>query len=407
MDYDRKSTVSSFYGARRSTDVLNANPPATGRGGQYAAPSTRPRVDSASSFYADRQSRPSHDVLSHQGQSAGYNASSFFDVGRQEPVKGGADEQEEEEEEEGGEPQADSWDIYADFNNVGPRYSTAFGVGQRQTQDSNYHQLPSSIPKAAPKSEVDVESALGPVELVTVPALGPEWQRSELKSMTKSGKREIKGAERKAKWKAWNRGDIGLFGTKWFTKKFLVFSVFGLCVLIGITLAITIPRVPAITFSGSSALTQESGSFNNSIPTEFSRSPANFSFPAYANVQVDTTSNIIPITFNSVGAEVWYTSTSMQVATGYFGKKTLPAKSFPVIQIPLNFSYVATNDSDPTWVAWYDACRNSAIDQNGVRPGVNFELILTMDIAGLPKTQTASAQAANADCPFELPVNSQ
>ncbi|KAI6018390.1 hypothetical protein EDC04DRAFT_2742178 [Pisolithus marmoratus] len=404
MDYDRKSTVSSFYGARRSTDILNTNPPTTGRGGQYAVPSTRPRVDSASSFYADRQSRTSHDLLNHPGQSAGYNASSFFDVGRQEPVKGGADEEEEEEE---AQPQADSWDIYADFNNVGPRYSTAFGIGQRQTQDSSYHQLPSSTPLVAPKSETDAESALAPVELVTVPALGPEWQRSELKSMTKAGKRELKGKERKAKWKAWNHGDIGLFGTKWFTKKFLVFSVFGLCVLIGIVLAITIPRVPGISFGGSSPLTQLSGSFNDSIPTEFTRSPANFSFPAYANVQVDTSSNIIPLTFNSIDAEVWYTSTSMQVATGYFGKKTLPAKSFPVIQIPLNFSYVATNDTDPTWVAWYNACKNAATDQNGVRPGVNFELILKMDIAGLPTTQTASTQAANAGCPFELPVNSQ
>ncbi|KAI6015398.1 hypothetical protein PISMIDRAFT_189853 [Pisolithus microcarpus 441] len=403
MDYDRKSTVSSFYGARRSTDILNANPPSTDRRGQYAAPSARPRVDSASSFYADRQSRASHDLLNQHGQSAGYNASSFFDAGRQEPVKGGVDEEEVVE----AEPQADSWDIYADFNNVGPRYSTAFGIGQRQAQDSSYHQIPSSTPAIAPKSETDVESTLTPVELVTVPALGPEWQRSELKSMTKSGKRELKGVERKAKWKAWNRGEIGLFGTKWFTKKFLVFFVFGLCVLIGITLAITIPRVPGITFSGSSPLTQVSGSFNDSIPIEFSRSPANFSFPAYANVQVDTTGNIIPLTFNSIDAQVWYSSTNMQVATGYFGKKTLPAKSFPVIQIPLNFSYVATNDTDPTWVAWYDACKNAATDPNGVQPGINFELILNMDIAGLPTSQSASAQAANAACPFQLPVNSQ
>ncbi|KAG6337378.1 hypothetical protein ID866_1701 [Astraeus odoratus] len=404
MDYDRKSAVSSFYGERRSTDAINDNPATAGLGarqprvGQYNARTTRPRVDSASSFYADRQSRTSQDLLNHGGQSAGYNASSFFDAGRQEPVKGGADEEEEEE------PQAHSWDIYADFNNVGPRYSSAFGIGQRQ-QESGYHQIQPSTPSAEPKSEGDVESALGPVELVTVPALGPEWQRSELKSMSKSGKRELRNEERRAKWKAWNRGEIGLFGTKWFTKKFLVFLVFAICVLIAITLAITIPRVPALSFDGSSPLTAATGSFNESVPTEFNRSPANFSFPAYAEIQVDTTSNIIPLTFNSIEAQIWYPSTSMQIGTGYFGKKTLPAKSYPVIEMPLNFTYVATNDTDPTWVAWYDACKNSELYSSGVRPGVNFELILSMDIAGLPSTHTASTQVANAACPFELPVN--
>jgi len=136
MEYDRKSAVSSFYGARRSTDPLNDNqttaplPSNAGHASQYAPHTNRTRVDSASSYYADRQSRRSHDML-NPGQSAGYNASSFFDVGRQEPLKGGADEQEEAA------PQNQPWDIYADFNNSGPRYSTAFGIGQRQ-QEAGY-----------------------------------------------------------------------------------------------------------------------------------------------------------------------------------------------------------------------------------------------------------------------------
>ena len=54
--------------------------------------------------------------------SAGYNRSSFFHVGREEPLKGGRDEEKD--------PQEDAWDVYADFNNVGPRYSSAFGMGQ-------------------------------------------------------------------------------------------------------------------------------------------------------------------------------------------------------------------------------------------------------------------------------------
>jgi len=54
--------------------------------------------------------------------SAGYNRGSFFHVGREEPLKGGRDEEKD--------PKEDAWDVYADFNNAGPRYSSAFGMGQ-------------------------------------------------------------------------------------------------------------------------------------------------------------------------------------------------------------------------------------------------------------------------------------
>lgn len=99
-------------------------------------------------------------------------------------------------------------------------------------KNNSYHQLPPTTSVAASKVEaVDNDSTLAQVELVTVPALGPEWDRSEMKQMTKSGRRETKNDERRAKWKAWNRGEIGLCGTKWFTKKFLVFFIFTWCAM--------------------------------------------------------------------------------------------------------------------------------------------------------------------------------
>lgn len=90
-----------------------------------------------------------------------------------------------------------------------------------------YHQLPPPPPPGA-KTDGDADSTHTPVELVTVPALGPEWQKSEMKNMTKSGRREIKSEKRQEKWKAWNRGDTGLCGN-WFTKKALVFFIFAVC----------------------------------------------------------------------------------------------------------------------------------------------------------------------------------
>jgi hypothetical protein len=63
------------------------------------------------------------DPLNARSGSAGYNRGSFFHAGREEPLKGGVDEET---------PEADAWDVYADFNNTGPRYSSAFGMGQPQ-----------------------------------------------------------------------------------------------------------------------------------------------------------------------------------------------------------------------------------------------------------------------------------
>jgi len=64
--------------------------------------------------------------------------------------------------------------------------------------------------------------------MVTVPALGPEWQKSEMRDMTKAGRREKKAESRNEKWKAWKRGERGMCG-KYFTRRVFVFTLFGLC----------------------------------------------------------------------------------------------------------------------------------------------------------------------------------
>ncbi len=75
----------------------------------------------------------------------------------------------------------------------------------------------------------DTASASGPVELITVPALGPEWKKDELRDMTKAGRKEKKYESRRGKWTAWKRGERGICG-KYFTRRFTAFFLFGLCV---------------------------------------------------------------------------------------------------------------------------------------------------------------------------------
>ncbi|KAI0320954.1 hypothetical protein OF83DRAFT_457197 [Amylostereum chailletii] len=382
MDYDRKSTVSSFYG-RQSADALHQDypPPSAPPGGPHG------RRDSTSSFFNPNAMPQPHER--GQPPSAGYNSRSYYDAGREEPVKGHyADE--------GG--QEAGFDVFADFNNAGPRYSSAFGLGGNT---ASYH--PIGSPSAVAKHEEEA-SSLGPVEMVTVPALGAEWKASELRDMTKRGKRERNAEKRSRSWKAFNRNEKGLFGRKWLTKRVLVFVVFFLIVVAGIALAFTIPRVPTFNFNSDTPLTAASGSFNDSIPTLFSVSPANFSFAAIADLQVHTPDNFLPLTFKGIDATVTDLNTRRQVATGHLGHLTVPAKEFTEIQMPLNFSYSAVNNSDATWVSWHKACENKALTTDGNRD-VQFRLVIQMDIAGLPSKHSTSTTVTNAACPIELPQN--
>ena len=117
---------------------------------------------------------------------------------------------------------------------------------------------------------------------------------------------------------------------------------------IGIILAFVIPRVPSFATYGSNPLTSATGWFNQSIPAQFSRSPANFTFPANLQLQVDTNSNFLPVVFKRLDAQIYDLSSFRLVGTGHMNRTKLPAKQFINIQMPLNFSYLATNDSDLT-----------------------------------------------------------
>jgi hypothetical protein len=113
---DRRSAVSSFYGGRQSPmDALN-NPPAQ----DYSRPDGRERRDSSSTFFGRNVEEYGNSLSSPRRGDAGYSSDSYrAQPGRVEPVKGLHDDEELGE--------AGGWNVFADFNNAGPRYSAAFG----------------------------------------------------------------------------------------------------------------------------------------------------------------------------------------------------------------------------------------------------------------------------------------
>jgi hypothetical protein len=115
-----------------------------------------------------------------------------------------------------------------------------------------------------------------------------------------------------------------------------------------VVVAVCIPRVPSFALNNATPLGNATGDWKTAVPTQFSSSPANFSFPAFAELQVDTDSNYLPLNFKHLRAQIFDLDSGYLIGSGDLGHKILPAKSFPDIQIPINFTYIATNDSDTT-----------------------------------------------------------
>lgn len=378
-DPDTRSQVSSFYGRPSSNmDTLSRQPRA-----QHADPMSPNtpgvnRRDSTSSFFRPEEYGAgeglNYDSTNRRG--GGYDRSSYYALDGPKGDLGTANKDEE-------------WDVYADFNNAGPRYATA-----PFQQDNGYRPL-----REQGGSEA---SAANQVELVTVPALGAEWKSSELRDMTKAGRNEARAEERRRKWREFNRDQRGLCGVKWATRRTLVWVLFLLCAVIGILLAIFIPRVPSFGFLGDAPLNATSDGGN----PQFLRTPANFSFDALVSLQVNTNGQVVlPLHFNNIHATIYDVTTSRQVATGDLGGYTVPAKTYAAIQVPVKFAYEAANTSDTTWNNFYNACKSKTQVTGGQRPGLQLRLVLELSIAGLIGKPTAGTQISDANCPIELAAN--
>ncbi|KAG8956024.1 hypothetical protein FRC04_006473 [Tulasnella sp. 424] len=357
-------------------------------GSRYDTVGSGNRRDSYGSGYSPQQL----DYRTAGSQNAGYSNDSYS---RQpdaiEPVKGGRDE------EMGTGP---GWDVYADFNNSGPRYSAAFGVPGLKN-DSGYRPLSRPDTLASKSKKGGTSTTYEPeVELVTVPAMGAEWSAQELKDMKGSGKAEIKAEKRRKAWNAFKRDQTGLFGIPWLTRKVIVWAAFAFFICLGLILFFVIPRVPTFGFAYGTPLVENGG------PTPyFNRYPANFSFTGGVDLQADTHGSYTPVHFKNITAEMYSADTFKLVATGSTGPLTMPAKSYFPLALNMTFSYSAVNTTDQTWNLFHDACQNKIAIVGGNRPGLNVRLLLTMQIAGLVGSYGAATLLSNVPCPIQLPLS--
>ncbi len=101
---------------------------------------------------------------------------------------------------------------------------------------ARYYQLPPQGPPSVLGKADDAGSKTSslPVELVTVPALGPEWRKEEIKNMTAHGRSEDVWYERRKKFTEWRRDQRAICG-KWGTRKQIVIGGFIFAVMCDIS----------------------------------------------------------------------------------------------------------------------------------------------------------------------------
>jgi len=159
--------------------------------------------------------------------------------------------------------------------------------------------------------------------------------------------------------------------------------------------------VPGFSFNAQTPLTNATGS---SLPFEISRIPANFTFPALLNIQIDTHSNVIPMHISKLHTDIYDVNTDVKVGEGDIpGGMTIAAKKFQPVTLPVVFTYAAVNASDTTWIDVHSACVNKQVVPQGVRPGLKLRVTVMAKISGLISTVTASTQIDDVACPFEFP----
>lgn len=108
------------------------------------------------------------------------------------------------------------------------------------------------------------------IELITVPALGQEYSKDEMKRMSRQHRRKTKANRRKEKVSRWGKGEHKICG--WLSPRWAVVIGFFFLVFLGVGLYFVIPRVPGLAFSTTAPLVAVPNSA--SMVTHYS--PTNF-----------------------------------------------------------------------------------------------------------------------------------
>ena len=279
-----------------------------------------------------------------------------------------------------------------DVRNTDPRRSMVQSSHNAANRQSQYSDNPTAaITGMGPRH---ADSTTG-IELITVPALGNEYTKEELRDMTRPAKRRRKRSHRKKRCQLWVSGQDHLWG--WLSPRVAVFLVFFTLVALGIMLYFVIPRVPTFAILSTNPVV----AIPNGASMQVSHSPTNWSMDMGFNLRADNRGAWIPTHATNLKMEVTDLNTYIVVGRGQMDSATFKARGNTAFQFPVHFSYVSLNASgDQTWLDFYHGCGPFYPGQT--RPTLNLGVRLSMGIKGLVGTKATSSQINNVVCPFTL-----
>ncbi|CAO1631329.1 unnamed protein product [Parajaminaea phylloscopi] len=275
-----------------------------------------------------------------------------------------------------------------DVRNADPRNPNVLAYGVER--DGGLHPADSHL---AATHDPDGKNDTG-IELVTVPALGQEFSKEEMRDMSRRQKRKNKTSRRKRTASRWGKGEHKICG--WLSPRLAVFFGFIFCVLLGVTLFFVIPRVPDLAFLSTNPL--EAVPNSASMVTNYA--PTNFSMTMNLNLRADNTGGWIPSRASKMKVEVTELTTNKKIGEGTLDDMSFPGRKKTVFQLPVHFEYRSLNlTGDPTFQVVHDACAHRYTNVN--RPFLNLGVKLSMNIVGLIGKK-ATGTHINTPCPFEL-----
>lgn len=133
-----------------------------------------------------------------------------------------------------------------DVRNADPRSANVLAYGTER--DGGLYPAESHVAAANDPDGNDGTN----IELVTVPALGQEFSKEEMKGMSRQYKRKAKASRRKQAVSRWGKGEQKIGG--WLSPRWAVVLCFFACVFLGVLLVFVVPRVPSLAFFSTNPL---------------------------------------------------------------------------------------------------------------------------------------------------------
>lgn len=281
-----------------------------------------------------------------------------------------------------------------DVRNADPRRSIIHLNSGSANRNSHYSNTGGNTNAISGMGPQHADSTTG-IELITVPALGNEYTKEELREMTRGSKRRKKRSQRKKRCQLWVSGQDHLWG--WLSPRVAVFIVFFILVALGVMLYFVIPRVPTFAVLSTNPVV----AIPNGASMQVNHAPTNFSMDMGFNLRANNRGSWIQTHAQDLKMEVTDLNTYKVVGKGQMDGINFKGRRNTLFQFPVHFSYVSLNASgDQTWQDFYTGCGPNFPGQT--RPSLNLGVKLSMRIRGLLGRKETYTQLGNVGCPFTL-----